>query len=284
MKRLTPYSINVGGKLMDLSEPQVMGILNVTPDSFYESSRQQTEAQIAERARQIVEEGASIIDIGAYSSRPGATDVSADEEMERLSTALQTVRQAAPHAIISVDTFRSQVARRCIEEYGAHIINDISGGEMDERMFQTVAELNVPYILTHIKGSPQTMQTQAQYQDVLKEVIAHLGQRLEKLHEMGVCDVILDPGFGFAKTMDQNYELMARLQELEVLQAPVLVGISRKSMICRLLECSPQDALNGTTALHVLALQKGAHILRVHDVKAATEAIRIVRETEKYDG
>jgi dihydropteroate synthase len=231
-----------------------------------------------------MEEGASIIDIGAYSTRPGAADISAEEEMERLALALQTVRRTAPQAIISIDTFRADVARRCVEEYGAHIINDISGGELDKDMFRTMAELNVPYILTHMRGNPQTMQQEATYQDVAKEVIVHLGHRLEQLREMGVCDVILDPGFGFAKTLDHNYELMAHLQAFKVLQAPLLVGVSRKSMVYRLLECTPQEALNGTTALHTIALLKGANILRVHDVKAAAEAISIVKETLKYDG
>lgn len=284
MKGHIPYYINVGGQLMDLSEPQVMGILNVTPDSFYENSRQQSEAQIAGRTEQIMEEGASIIDIGAYSTRAGAADISAEEEMERLALALQTVRRTAPQAIISIDTFRADVARRCVEEYGAHIINDISGGELDKDMFRTMAGLNVPYILTHMRGNPQTMQQEATYQDVTKEVIVHLGHRLEQLREMGVCDVILDPGFGFAKTLDHNYELMAHLQAFKVLQAPLLVGVSRKSMVYRLLECTPQEALNGTTALHTIALLKGANILRVHDVKAAAEAISIVKETLKHDG
>ena len=284
MKGHIPYYINVGGQLMDLSEPQVMGILNVTPDSFYENSRHQSEAQIAGRTEQIMEEGASIIDIGAYSTRPGAADISAEEEMERLAFALQTVRRTAPQAVISIDTFRAEVARRCVEEYGAHIINDISGGELDKDMFSTMAELNVPYILTHMRGNPQTMQQEATYQDVTKEVLVHLGHRLEQLREMGVCDVILDPGFGFAKTLDHNYELMAHLQAFKVLQAPLLVGVSRKSMVYRLLECTPQEALNGTTALHTIALLKGANILRVHDVKAAAEAIRIVKETLKHDG
>lgn len=284
MKGHIPYYINVGGQLMDLSEPQVMGILNVTPDSFYENSRQQSEAQIAGRTEQIMEEGASIIDIGAYSTRPGAADISAKEEMERLAFALQTVRRTVPQAIISIDTFRAEVARRCVEEYGAHIINDISGGELDKDMFRTMSELNVPYILTHMRGNPQTMLQEATYQDVTKEVIVHLGHRLEQLREMGVCDVILDPGFGFAKTLDHNYELMAHLQAFKVLQAPLLVGVSRKSMVYRLLECTPQEALNGTTALHTIALLKGANILRVHDVKAAAEAISIVKETLKHDG
>lgn len=283
MQEHTPCYINVDGKLMDLNEPQVMGILNVTPDSFFENSRTQTEAEIAARADLLVSEGASMIDIGAYSSRPGAADVSSREEMERLATALRIVRRVAPQAVISIDTFRAEVARRCVEDYGAHIINDISGGDLDPAMFRTVADLHVPYILTHMRGTPQDMQQYTDYADVTKEVLVSLGQRAEQLHEMGVCDVILDPGFGFAKTLEQNYELLARMNVLKELELPLLVGVSRKSMVYKLLDCTPQEALNGTTVLHTLALLNGANILRVHDVKPAVEAIRIVKETMKYN-
>ncbi len=283
MQEHTPCYINVDGKLMDLNEPQVMGILNVTPDSFFENSRTQTEAEIAARAELLVSEGASMIDIGAYSSRSGAADVSSREEMERLATALRIVRRVAPQAVISIDTFRAEVARRCVEDYGAHIINDISGGDLDPAMFRTVADLHVPYILTHMRGTPQDMQQHTDYADVTKEVLVSLGQRAEQLHEMGVCDVILDPGFGFAKTLEQNYELLARMNVLKELELPLLVGVSRKSMVYKLLDCTPQEALNGTTVLHTLALLNGANILRVHDVKPAVEAIRIVKETMKYN-
>ncbi len=283
MQEHTPCYINVDGQLMDLNEPQVMGILNITPDSFFANSRTQTEAEIAARAELLVSEGASMIDIGAYSSRPGAADVSPQEEMERLATALRIVRRVAPQAVISIDTFRAEVARRCVEEYGAHIINDISGGDLDPAMFETVANLRVPYILTHMRGTPQDMQQRTDYEDVTKEVLVSLGRRAEQLHEMGVCDVILDPGFGFAKTLEQNYELLARMNVLKELGLPLLVGVSRKSMVYRLLGCTPQEALNGTTVLHTLALIGGANILRVHDVKPAVEAIRIVRETMKYN-
>ncbi len=283
MQEHTPCYINVDGKLMDLNEPQVMGILNVTPDSFFENSRTQTEAEIAARAELLVSEGASMIDIGAYSSRPGAADVSSREEMERLATALRIVRRVAPQAVISIDTFRAEVARQCVEEYGAHIINDISGGNLDPAMSQTVARLHVPYILTHMRGTPQDMQQHTDYEDVTKEVLVSLGSRAEQLHEMGVCDIILDPGFGLAKTLEQNYELLARMNVLKELELPLLVGVSRKSMVYKLLDCTPEEALNGTTVLHTLALLGGANILRVHDVKPAVEAIRIVKETMKHN-
>ena len=278
MKGLLPYTLNVGGKLMDLSEPQVMGILNVTPDSFYSASRKNTEQEIADRVNAILAEGGSMIDIGAYSSRPGADDVSAQEEMNRLRGGLKILRGIAPDAVVSVDTFRADVAKMCVEEYGVQIINDISGGELDSRMFSTVAELGVPYILMHMKGDPQTMQNGPHYDDLLTEVLRYFGTKVQQLHELGVKDIILDPGFGFAKTLDHNYELMNRMQDLQVLELPMLVGVSRKSMIYRLLGGSPDDALNGTSVLNTLALLKGASILRVHDVKAATEVVRIVKK------
>ena len=278
MKGLLPYTINVGGKLMDLGEPQVMGILNVTPDSFYSASRKNTEQEVAERVQAILAEGGSMIDIGAYSSRPGADDVSAGEEMERLRGGLKILRSIAPDAVVSVDTFRADVAKMCVEEYGVQIINDISGGELDERMFETVAELGVPYILMHMKGDPQTMQNGPHYDDLLAEMLRYFGTKVQQLHELGVKDIILDPGFGFAKTLEHNYELMNRMQDLRVLELPMLVGISRKSMIYRLLGTSPEEALNGTSVLNTLALLKGASILRVHDVKEAVEVVRIVKK------
>lgn len=283
MNPTIPYSIRVGGRLMDLSTPKVMGILNVTPDSFYADSRKQSEADIARRVEQIMDEGGDIIDVGAYSSRPGAADVTAQEEMERLARALRIIRRLAPGAVVSIDTFRAGVARCCVEDYGAHIINDISGGEMDADMFSTVASLQVPYILMHMQGTPQTMQSQPSYQDVVIEVMQSLGKRASLLHEMGVCDVILDPGFGFGKTLQHNYQLLSRLSQLHELHLPLLVGVSRKSMIYNLLGCTPQEALGGTTVVHTIALLQGAHILRVHDVKAATEAVRIVRQTLQPD-
>lgn len=278
MKGLLPYTINVGGKLMDLSEPQVMGILNVTPDSFYSASRKSSEVEIGERVNAIISEGGSIIDIGAYSSRPGADNISASEEMSRLRGALQILRNEAPEAVVSVDTFRADVAKMCVEEYGVQIINDISGGELDPQMFQTVAALGVPYILMHMKGNPQTMQVEPHYDDLLTEMLQYFGSKVQQLHELGVKDVILDPGFGFAKTLEHNYELMNRMQDLQVLGLPMLVGVSRKSMIYRLLGGTPEGALNGTSVLNTLALLKGASILRVHDVKEAAEVVQIVKK------
>lgn len=261
-----------------MSQPQVMGILNVTPDSFYSASRKNTEQEVADRIIAILAEGGSMIDIGAYSSRPGADDITAEEEMDRLRSALRILRNIAADAVVSVDTFRADVARMCVEEYGVQIINDISGGELDARMFETVASLGVPYILMHMKGNPQTMQQQPHYDDLLSEMLRYFGTKVQQLHELGVKDIILDPGFGFAKTLEHNYELMNRLQDLRVLQLPVLVGVSRKSMIYRLLGLTPEEALNGTSVLNTLALLKGASILRVHDVKEAVEVVQIVKK------
>ena len=269
------YTSNAGGRLLDLQTPVVMGILNATPDSFYAGSRTQTEAEIAARVHQIVDEGAGIIDVGAYSSRPGADDVPAEEEMLRLRHALDIVRREAPDAIISVDTFRADVAKMCIEEGGAHIINDISGGTLDKNMFRTVARLRVPYILMHIQGEPHTMQQAPHYDNLEQEVFLFLSQRVDQLRQLGVADIILDPGFGFGKTLAHNYELMNRLEDFREFDLPLLVGISRKSMIYKLLGTTPAEALGGTIALNTIALMKGAHILRVHDVRAAVETVRI---------
>ncbi len=271
------YSLNIHGTLFELSSPQVMGILNITPDSFYEESRTQTKNDIRQRCRQIIDEGASIIDVGAYSSRPDAIHISAEEEMKRLRTGLRIIREECPEAIVSVDTFRAEVAERCVDEYGVNIINDISAGTLDERMFDTVARLQVPYIMMHMQGSPQTMQQAPHYENVIREVFLYFASRIRQLHDMGVNDIILDPGFGFGKTMEHNYELMAHLEEFtRTFNQPLLVGVSRKSMIYKLLGGTPTDALNGTTVLNTIALMKGAHILRVHDVKEAVEAVRIV--------
>ncbi len=262
---------------MDLSEPQVMGILNVTPDSFYEGSRKQTEQEIKERANEILTQGATIIDIGAQSTRPGAQDVGAQEEMERLARALTLIRTEHPDAVVSVDTFRSDIARECVEKYGVDIINDISGGDMDQDMFNTVAGLGVPYILMHIKGTPKDMQQNPQYDHLVPEIMKYFSERLLKLRELGQKDVILDPGFGFGKTLEHNYELLRHMEELKAFNLPLLVGISRKSMIFKLLGCTAEESLSGTTALNTIALMKGANILRVHDVKACVEAIKIVK-------
>ena len=262
--------------MLDLSVPCVMGILNITPDSFYAGSRMQTEAEITARAQQILDEGAGIIDIGAYSSRPNAENVSAHEEMERLRMGLEILRKTHPGAVISVDTFRADVARMCVEEYGVAIINDIAAGEMDTDMFRTVAELNVPYIMMHMQGTPQNMQKHPHYDNVLKEVFLYFAQKVQQLRDLGMKDIILDPGFGFGKTVEHNYELLAHLEEFRVFELPLLVGVSRKSMIYRLLGGTPRDALNGTTVLDTICLLKGADILRVHDVREAVETVKIV--------
>ena len=274
----TPRSkyINVNGSLLDLSQPRVMGILNVTPDSFYAGSRTQTEAEIARRARQMVSEGADILDVGAYSSRPHAEHVSAREEMERLRRGLKVLFEAVPDAVVSVDTFRADVARMCVEEYGVAIINDIAAGEMDAEMFRTVAELNVPYIMMHMQGTPQTMQLHPHYDNLLKEVFMYFARKVQQLRDLGVKDIILDPGFGFGKTLEHNYELLSHLEEFRIFELPLLAGVSRKSMIYRLLDITPLEALNGTTVLDTICLLKGADILRVHDVKEAVETVKIV--------
>ncbi len=270
--------INVNGKLMDLSQPQVMGILNVTPDSFYAGSRQQTEKEITRRASQILEEGASIIDIGAYSSRPNAQHISSEEEMSRLRTGLEIINRNHPGSVVSVDTFRADVARMCVEEYGVAIINDIASGDMDERMFETVARLGVPYIIMHMQGTPQNMQMNPHYDDMLKEIFFYFSKKVQQLRDLGVKDIILDPGFGFGKTLEHNYQLMNHLEEFSIFELPLLVGVSRKSMIYHLLGGTPDEALNGTTVLDTISLMKGADILRVHDVKAAVETVKIVQK------
>ncbi len=286
MKGLVPYTLNLGGTLMDLGEPQVMGILNVTPDSFYAASRSFDEDAIAARARQIVDEGGTIIDIGAYSTRPGSADVDEREEMSRLRRALAVVAKAAPGVPVSIDTFRANVSKMCVEEYGANIINDVSGGEGDKQMFSTVAALGVPYILMHIGGTINNMHSDAPLTShsaanmpYMTEVMGFLTKRINALHELGAKDIIIDPGYGFGKSMEQNYELLARLDFLKAWQLPLLVGVSRKSMIYKLLDTDAANALNGTTICNTIALMKGASILRVHDVKAACEAVKIVKQT-----
>jgi dihydropteroate synthase len=269
------YSINVRGRLVDLSQPQVMGILNATPDSFFAGSRKQTEEEIAQRALQIVAEGGSIIDVGAFSTRPGASLVSEEEETDRLQRALAVVRNVLPDVMISVDTYRSRVARRCVEEWGADIINDVSEGgktgivntplDARESMFETVAELGVPYILMSV-------------QSTIHDMLIHWSEEVNRLHALGVKDIILDPGFGFGKTVEENYAVMAELEKLQVMRLPLLVGVSRKSMIWKVLDGTPDTALNGTTVLHTLSLQKGASILRAHDVREAVETVRLMQK------
>lgn len=277
------YTININGKLLDMSEAHVMGILNVTPDSFYAGCRTGTELElIRERVAQIRDEGASIIDIGAYSSRPGADDISAEEEAKRLRMALPIVRETWKEAIISVDTFRADIAKMCAEEYGVQIINDISAGELDNRMFSTVSKLGVPYIMMHSKGSPQTMKELAVYDNMMEEIILFFAERVQRLRDLGQKDIIIDPGFGFAKNMEQNYELMERLDELKILNLPILIGISRKSMIYKLLGDNADESLNGTTVLNTIGLMKGASVLRVHDVKECMQIIKIAEKLKTF--
>lgn len=273
--------INVKGQLMDLSQPKVMGILNATPDSFYAQSRLQTEKEIILRLQEMENEGASIMDIGAYSSRPNAQHISIEEEMERLRNCLTLVNKECPNAIVSIDTFRADIAKMCVEEYGAAMINDISAGNMDKQMFATIAQLGVPYIIMHMQGTPQDMQSAPHYDNLLKEVFYYFSEKISKLRDLGVKDIILDPGFGFGKTLEHNYKLMNHLEEFSTFELPLLVGISRKSMIYKLLGTSPEEALNGTTALNTISLLKGANILRVHDVKAAVEAVNIVEKMKQ---
>lgn len=275
------HTLNLRGKLYPLDEPQIMGILNVTPDSFFAESRTSDDEQIAARVKQLMDEGADMIDIGGYSSRPGADDVSPQEEMKRLRRGLRIVRKLYPDVPISVDTFRADVARMCIEEEGADLINDIAAGMMDRQMFKTVARLGVPYIMMHMQGTPETMQLDPHYNNLRREVMLYFAERIDRLCQMGAKDIIIDPGFGFGKTVEHNYELMNHLEDFSVFNLPILVGISRKSMIYKLIGGTPQTSLNGTTVLNTIALTKGAHILRVHDVKQAVEAKRIWQATTK---
>ncbi len=276
-------TLNLSGRLVSLEKPLVMGIVNVTPDSFFAGSRIDGAKALRARLDTLVREGAALADLGAYSSRPGAEEVSPEEERRRLRPALQILRDEYPDLPVSVDTFRSDVARMAVEEYGTSMINDISGGGLDPAMYRTMAELQVPYILMHMKGDPKTMQQQASYSDVTLEVIDYFAQRVGQLLELGVHDIILDPGFGFSKTTVQNYELLAQLGSLvEAFTQPLLVGVSRKSMIYRPLGITPEEALSGTTFLHALALERGAKILRVHDVRPAVEAVQLYEELHPY--
>lgn len=270
-------SINIKGKLHYFHNPWVMGIVNVTPDSFYADSRTFDSQSIYNRIADLIEQGADAIDIGGYSSRPGAADVSAQEEYSRLASALEIIRKHFPDTIVSIDTFRADVARKCVSDWQADIINDISGGIADPEMWNTVAELKVPYILMHMRGTPKTMQSLCDYSDVTADVIKDLAAKIDKMRQLGIADIIIDPGFGFAKTLEQNYTLMSELQEFKRLDMPLLVGISHKSMIYKALDIKPENALNGTTVLNTIALAKGADILRVHDVKEAKEAVKITK-------
>lgn len=275
MQPFKPYSLNLHGRLVTIDRPWVMGIVNVTPDSFYSGSRVADERQLIERVGQMVANGADVIDVGACSTRPGSGQVDAEQEMARLQWALAAIRRELPDVILSVDTYRAVVAQRCVQDWGADIINDISGGTLDSEMFGTVASLRVPYVMMHTRGTPETMASLTDYDDVAADVLEWMARRIDCLRQMGVADVIADPGFGFAKTLEQNYQLLARLEAFHALDAPLLVGVSRKRMIYSALGCDADGALNGTTVINTMALLQGAHILRVHDVKAAVEAVQL---------
>lgn len=275
--KFRPFSLNLRGRLAEYDHPAVMGILNVTPDSFYAGSRVTGTVELHRRVERMLAQGADIIDVGGYSSRPGADDVSPEEEMVRVRRGVEAIRRVLADIPVSVDTFRADVARHAVLDWGADIVNDISGGAIDSGMFPTVAELKVPYVLMHMRGTPATMQTMTGYEDVTADVVAELSGLMHQLELAGVADIIIDPGFGFAKTLDQNYELMRHLPQMaQLLGKPVLVGISRKSMITKLLSVTADEALPGTVALNTFALLNGASILRVHDVEAAVQAVRIV--------
>jgi len=276
----TRPAINIKGRLIDFDTPRVMGIINITPDSFYSGSRYADEKSVLEAAGRMVEEGADFIDIGGCSTRPGAAEISIDEESGRVIPAVRLISSRFPGAIISVDTFRSAVAREACEN-GAHMINDISGGEADEAMFPLIGELNVPYVLMHMQGTPLTMQKNPQYDDIIADILQWYGKRIVALHALGVNDIILDPGFGFGKTIAGNFELLRRLDELTVAGLPLMVGLSRKSMIWKSLGITPGEALTGTTVLNTAALLKGASVLRVHDVREAREAVKLISLARK---
>lgn len=273
-------TINCKGNLIDLSTPKVMGILNCTPDSFYDGGKYKDESEILHQVEKMLHEGATFIDIGAYSSKPGADFVSEEEELQRLLPIIDLVLKHFPETLLSIDTFRSKVVQNGIE-HGAAIVNDISAGMLDENMLETVAKLQVPYIMMHMKGNPQTMQSLANYEDVVKEILYYFSERINKARSFGLNDIIIDPGFGFAKTLEQNYEVLQKLDYFNILELPILVGISRKSMIYKTLESSPQESLNGTSVLNTIALQKGTNILRVHDVKEAVECVKLVGQLKK---
>ena len=275
MRRFKPFSLNIKGQLVEITRPQVMGILNITPDSFYDGSRSFYAEIIAHRIDTMLNEGVDIIDIGAYSSRPGANEVSPQEEMKRLEMGMDILRMKNVSCPISVDTFRAEVAKYAVETLGADIINDISAGLLDDEMIATIAQLKVPYIAMHMRGTPLTMNDCCNYNNITADVIGELSKQINKLTLAGVNDIIIDPGFGFAKSLEQNYELLRNLELLHELGYPLLVGVSRKSMIYKALDTTAKDALNGTTVVNTIALQAGVAILRVHDVKEAHEAIKI---------
>lgn len=269
-------TINCNGNLIDLATPKVMGILNVTPNSFFDGGKHTNENEILNQVEKMLSEGATFIDVGAYSSKPKAEFVSEKEELERILPVIQSILKQFPEAILSVDTFRSEVARVCIEN-GAAMINDISAGSLDENMFEVIAKYKVPYIMMHMRGTAQTMQSLTNYDNIVKEMIFYFSEKVAKATSLGITDLILDPGFGFAKTLEQNYEVLQNIKLFQMLELPILVGVSRKSMIYKVLNSNPNDALNGTTVLNTIALMKGAKILRVHDVKEAVECIKLIQ-------
>jgi dihydropteroate synthase len=278
-----PRYINAGGRLLDLEIPKVMGIINITPDSFYKGSRYIKDEEILGTATKMLEDGADILDIGGYSSRPGAGNISMEEEWSRVLKAAKLINRELPDAIISIDTFRADIAREAVLECGAHIINDISGGDADSKMFSIVEKLNVPYILMHMKGDPRTMQNNPVYEDIVADILKWFGERIFKLKSAGLNDIIIDPGFGFGKTHNHNFELLRRLGDFSIAGLPVLVGISRKSMIWKTLDISVDEALNGTTALNAIAIFNGADILRVHDVKEAVQTVRLIKKVKNIE-
>lgn len=269
-------TINCKGTLIDLSTPKVMGILNITPDSFYDGGKHQTESAILNHVKKLLDEGATFIDVGAYSSKPNAAFVSEDEELKRILPVVSSILKEFPDVLLSIDTFRSNIAKACID-LGASIINDISAGVLDKNMLKTIADLHVPYIMMHLKGTPQTMQQLAQYDNLTKDILFYFSERIATARQLGIVDILVDPGFGFAKTTEQNYQLLNQLELFNMLELPVLVGVSRKSMIYKTLETTAKESLNGTSVLNTIALQKGASILRVHDVKEAMECIKLVQ-------
>jgi dihydropteroate synthase len=279
---VTDKTINIRGELVSLQTPLVMGILNITDNSFYSDSRKQTDKDIRSRIVRIIKEGADIIDVGGYSTHPGAAEISIEEEIKRLSIALRILNREYPQIPVSVDTFRASVARMAVEEYGADIINDVSGGGLDSEMFATVAALRKPYIMMHMRGTPQTMQEHTNYECLIADIRKYFADKIYELELLGVNDIIIDPGLGFSKTIDQNYKLIAGINEFAIFNRPILVGISRKAMIYRLLKTTPSESLNGTTALNALALAGGADILRVHDVKEAVEVVQVVSKYKEY--
>ena len=268
-------TINCKGRLIDLTSPKVMGILNITPDSFYDGGQYTNNHDILKHVELMLREGATFIDIGAYSSRPNADHVNEADELKRILPIVNLILKEFPEVLLSIDTFKSQVAKQCIEA-GAALINDISAGTLDHNMLQTIADLQVPYIMMHMRGTPQTMQQQTDYDDIVKDILFYFSERMAVAKQLGIVDIIVDPGFGFAKTLEQNYELLNKLEHFKIIEKPVLVGISRKSMIYKTLETSAKESLNGTSVLNTIALQKNASILRVHDVKEAMECVKLV--------